>query len=255
MMFSNNKANILGINVTPTTVNELHAHIEKIILEGHHELILNVNVNCVNLAYQHPWLREFLNSADTVFCDGFGVMLGAKILGYKISERITYADWMWQLSEFAEPREFTFFYLGGRPGIAEKAAGKIRNRFPGIKIVGTAHGFFNKEKSSPENREIIRKINLLEPNILVLGFGMPTQEKWLMENWSDIDANIALTGGATFDYISGELRRAPLWMTAHGLEWLGRLLIEPKRLWKRYILGNPIFLWRVLLQRIGMIRY
>jgi N-acetylglucosaminyldiphosphoundecaprenol N-acetyl-beta-D-mannosaminyltransferase len=84
---------------------------------------------------------------------------------------------------------------------------------------------------------------------------MPLQERWLMENWDHIDANVALTGGAVFDYVSGELQRAPRWMTDNGLEWLGRLLIEPRRLWKRYLIGNPLFIWRVLKQRLGLLHF
>ena len=83
---------------------------------------------------------------------------------------------------------------------------------------------------------------------------MPLQEHWLMENWHRIESNIALTGGAVFDYVSGDLRRAPRWMNENGLEWLGRLVIEPRRLWRRYLVGNPHFLYRVFRQRLGLLR-
>lgn len=247
----NKKVNILGIQVDTLTVEELHKKINNILEQQEHKLILNVNVNCLNLTVQHPHLHHFLNTAEIVFCDGFGVMLGAKILGHHLPERITYADWMWKLAEYAEPRNFTFFFLGARPGIAKEAANRLQSRHKNLKIVGIQDGYFNKAQNNPENDLVIQKINAVKPNILVLGLGMPLQETWLMENWSKIDANIALTGGAVFDYLSGDLRRAPKWMTDNGLEWLGRLLIEPRRLWKRYVLGNPLFLWRVLKQRFG----
>ena len=121
-------------------------------------------------------------------------------------------------------------------------------------IAGTSHGYFNKEAYSAENQAVIESINKSRPNILIVGFGMPMQEKWLNENWQSIDSNIALTGGAVFDYISGELKRGPKWMTEHGLEWLARMLIEPKRLWKRYFIGNPKFLFHVILQRFGLLK-
>lgn len=246
------KLDILGVKVNPWQHQELHEQIHKYICENEKALVLNVNVNCLNLAHKYTWLREFLNSAEVVFCDGAGVILGARILGYRIPERITYADWMWELVEFAEPKGLSFYFLGGKPGIAEKAAKRISHHFPGIHILGTHHGYFNKKKDSYENKRIIQQINHLQPNILVLGFGMPLQEYWLRENWDTLNVNIALTGGAVFDYLSGELRRAPKWMTDHGFEWLGRLIIEPKRLWKRYILGNPQFLLRILKQRLGI---
>lgn len=246
---------ILGNKVHPLTTDTLHERIAGFIADAQHALVLNVNVHCLNLAFHDQTLRKFLNSADIVFCDGAGVVLGAKILGYTIPYRITYADWTWQLAEFAEPRGFTFFFLGAKPGVAEKAAGRLKERYPHLRIVGAHHGYFDKTLDSAENKAIIAAINAVNPNILLVGLGMPTQEKWLMENWSRIDANVALTGGAVFDYVSGELRRGPKWMTDHGLEWLARLLIEPRRLWKRYLFGNPLFFYRVLKQRLGLLRF
>jgi N-acetylglucosaminyldiphosphoundecaprenol N-acetyl-beta-D-mannosaminyltransferase len=242
---------ILGVTVHPCTVDELHREIEILIAKNAHALVLNVNVHCLNLAYEQPWLREFLNSATINFCDGTGVILGARIVGEEIPQRITYAEWTWQLAAFSDTNEFTFFFLGAKPGVAETAAARLQERYPGLKIVGIEHGYFDKSPNSPENRAVIRNINAVKPNFLLLGFGMPLQERWLMENWDAIDANIALTGGAVFDYISGELRRAPTWVTNYGFEWLGRLVIEPKRLWRRYIVGNPLFLWRIMKHRAG----
>jgi N-acetylglucosaminyldiphosphoundecaprenol N-acetyl-beta-D-mannosaminyltransferase len=246
------KIGILGVQTHILDKATLHSYMENIIMESRRALVLNVNVNCLNLAFDKKWLRDFLNEAEIVFCDGAGVMLGARILGHKIPERITYADWMWELAEFAESRNFSFYFLGAKPGTAQKAAERIHNRYRNIRILGYHHGYFDKSKNSYETKALIHSINKLKPNILVLGFGMPTQERWLMENWDRIDTNIALSGGAVFDYISGDLRRAPEWMTDHSLEWLGRLIIEPKRLWKRYLLGNPLFLWRVFMQRLNI---
>lgn len=245
------ECNILGIKVHPLSLGQLHQFILDAALQNRHSLVLNVNVHCLNLAYRDIALRDFLNQADIVFCDGAGVVLGARILGCHIPYRITYADWTWQLAEFACIHDLSFFFLGARPGIAEKAAAKLKARFPALRLVGVHHGYFDKTPGSIENEMVIQRINTAAPNILLIGFGMPSQERWLMENWGKIEANVALTGGAVFDYVSGDLRRAPRWMTDHGMEWLGRLLIEPQRLWKRYILGNPIFLWRVIMQRLG----
>lgn len=240
---------LLGIPVTPLTVPELHAYMADVIDRGQRALVLNVNVNCMNLAYENPWLREFLAESEVVFCDGAGVMLGARLLGAEIPERITYADWIWQLGAFSAARGDTFYFLGGRAGVAEKAAARLREAHPTLRIAGCHHGYFDKTRGGAENTAVIAEINRQQPNILVMGFGMPAQERWLQENWPDLNANIALTGGAVFDYLSGELRRAPTWMTANGLEWLGRLLIEPRRLYKRYLVGNPLFLARILRQR------
>ncbi|MFN2136689.1 MAG: WecB/TagA/CpsF family glycosyltransferase, partial [Candidatus Promineifilaceae bacterium] len=196
------------------------------------------------------WLRDFLNEANIVFCDGAGVIIGARILGKHIPERITYADWLYQFSEFSETQDFSLFFLGAKPGVADDAARHLVSIHPNLRIVGTQHGYFDKTASSQENEEIIAKINEAKPNILILGFGMPLQERWLMDNWHTVDANVALTGGAVFDYLSGRLSRAPGWMTDNSLEWLGRLVVEPKRLWRRYLVGNPLFMWRVLNERL-----
>jgi len=245
---------ILGVKVYPLDMVSLHDIMKAGIETGRRMLILNTNVHCLNLAHEHPWLCNFLNQSDIVFCDGAGVRLGARVLGYRIPPRITYADWIWQLAEFAESCSFSFFFLGARPGVADKAATRLKNCFPRLRIVGVHHGYFNKTPGSPENGAVIQKINDARPNVLIVGFGMPLQERWLMENWDRLEANVALTGGAVFDYVSGELRRAPSWMTDHGLEWLGRLIIEPRRLWQRYLIGNPLFLWRVLKQRLCLFK-
>ncbi|MFW6116411.1 MAG: WecB/TagA/CpsF family glycosyltransferase [bacterium] len=248
------KVDVLGVQVDPVTVPELHGTIDALIDAGSKARILHVNVSALNLAYEQRWLRDTLNQAELVFCDGAGAALGGRILGHRIPERITYADWMWQLACFAEERDHSFFFLGARRGVAEKAAAKLKARFPDLRILGTHHGYFDKTPGNPENEAVIEQINAVNPDILIVGFGMPLQERWLMENWDCIEAHVALTGGAVFDYVAGELRRAPRWMTNHGLEWLGRLIIEPRRLWKRYLIGNPLFVLRVLRRRMAQSR-
>lgn len=247
---SQERINILGVGVDPVTVEELHPKIKRYVEEYEHALVLNANAHCLNLAYEDGSLRDFLNGAEVVFCDGAGVVLAARVLGGHIPVRITYADWIWQLASFAAEEEFSLYFLGARPGIAEKAASKLIERYPKLKISGVHHGYFDQTVGSPQNNEIVRQINAAGADILVVGFGMPLQERWLMQNWKDINANVALTGGAVFDYVSGELRRGPRILVDNGFEWLARFLIEPARLWRRYLVGNPLFLWRVILQRL-----
>lgn len=234
----------------PVTVEELHAEIGETIRDGRHALVLNANVHCLNLAYIDPALRNFLNEAEVVFCDGAGVMLAARLLGRRIPERITYADWIWRLAAYAASEGFTLYFLGARPGVGEKAAEKLEEQYPDLRIAGVHHGYFDRSTDSPQNEAVITEINAVAPDILLVGFGMPLQERWLMENWHRIDTRVALTGGAVFDYVSGGLRRGPRILTDNGFEWLARLLVEPRRLWRRYVVGNPVFLLRVIRQRI-----
>jgi N-acetylglucosaminyldiphosphoundecaprenol N-acetyl-beta-D-mannosaminyltransferase len=255
MSIKNERECVLGIQLSTCGQVELLDAIGQGIKMESKMIVLSGNVHSFNLAYRQPWLRNFFNRADIVRLDGAGVRLGAWILGYRTPSRMTWADFAWDLAEFAEPRGFTFFFLGARPGVADKAAVNLKARYPDLRVVGTHHGYFDKTPGSAENEAVIEQINAVKPNFLIVGFGMPLQERWLMENWDRIDANVALTGGAVFDYVSGELQRAPRWMTENGLEWLGRLLIEPRRLWKRYLIGNPLFIWRVLKQRLGLLRF
>lgn len=243
---------IFGIPINNLSVDELHDEIASFIRKGKKTQILHANIHGLNLAYEEPWFSNQLKNADIVFCDGAGVRLGARILGNYIPPRITYADWMWQLGQFVEQEKFTLFFLGAKPEIASKAAEKMKARFSKLQIIGVEHGYFDKMPNSVENQAVIEKINDVKPNILIVGFGMPLQEKWLMENIDYLDVNVALTGGAVFDYLSGELSRAPKWMTENGMEWLGRLFIEPRRLWKRYLIGNPLFFLRIFQQKLKL---
>ena len=234
----------------PLTVGALHTDIERLVRGGRRGLVLNVNAHCLNLCYEDPRLRDFLNGAEAVLCDGAGVMLAARILGERIPQRITYADWIWQLADLASARGFSLYFLGARPGVAREAARRLRKRYPDLEIVGVRHGYFDHSAGAAENEAVVEEINASAPDILLVGLGMPLQERWLMENIERLDAGVVLTGGAVFDYVSGRLRRGPRFLTDSGFEWLARLLVEPRRLWRRYLLGNPLFLLRVLRQRL-----
>ncbi|MEX2092862.1 MAG: WecB/TagA/CpsF family glycosyltransferase, partial [Pirellulales bacterium] len=158
-----------------------------------------------------------------------------------------YDRWIWQLAELADQKGYRVFFLGGEPGVAAEAAKNIQRRFPRLKFVGTHHGYF--KKTGEETEQVIAAINQARPDILVLGFGMPVQEKWLRDNWNNVEAHVFLTGGAVFDYASGRASRAPAWMIRFNLEWLYRFMQEPKRLFIRYFWGNPYFMCKVLLEK------
>jgi N-acetylglucosaminyldiphosphoundecaprenol N-acetyl-beta-D-mannosaminyltransferase len=244
-------AALLGVRVDSVDVPELHRRIARTIDAGERSLVLNVNVNCLNLAWDRPWLRKLLNDADVVFADGAGVQLGLRLLGHPAPPRITYNTWMWQLAPFAAEHGYSLFLLGARPGVAEKAAERLMAAHPALRIAGTQHGYFDRAAGSAENAAVIEAVNASGAQILLLGMGMPMQEEWLAASWPLLRANIALTGGAALDYVAGELELPPRLLAEHGFEWLGRLIIEPRRLWRRYLLGNPLFLTRVARQRLG----
>jgi N-acetylglucosaminyldiphosphoundecaprenol N-acetyl-beta-D-mannosaminyltransferase len=242
---------VLGVGVDPITVAELHAEIVRLLRGGRLGLVLNVNAHCLNLCYRDRALRDSLNGADVVFCDGVGVVLAARILGGRIPARITYAAWIWQLADFAAAEGLSLYFLGARPGVAQEAARRLRERFPGLRIVGVRHGYFDHSAGSAENEAVLEEINAAAPDILLVGLGMPLQERWLTENRQRLDAGVALSCGAVFDYTSRRVSRGPRLLTEGGFEWLARLLREPRRLWRRYLLGNPLFLLRVVRQLLS----
>jgi N-acetylglucosaminyldiphosphoundecaprenol N-acetyl-beta-D-mannosaminyltransferase len=246
------KINLLGVHVDALSVDELHERIGAAVAKRDHLLVLYVNAHGLNLSYEHRWLREFLNQAAVVGPDGVGVAVAARMLGERPPERIALTDWIWDLGGFAAERDMSLFLVGGAPGVAERAADELRRRHPRVRVVGTHHGYFDKAREGSESRLVVDAINAAHPDILLVGFGMPIQEHWIKENWAGIDAAVGITGGAVMDYVSGTTRRGPAWMTGHGLEWLSRLVIEPRRLWRRYLLGNPVFLLRILRQRLRM---
>jgi N-acetylglucosaminyldiphosphoundecaprenol N-acetyl-beta-D-mannosaminyltransferase len=242
------RVGVLGVGVDRITAEALHEEITRL-ARRRGGVVLNVNAHCLNLLHEDEELKDFFAAADVVFCDGAGVRLAARLLGARLPERITYADWFPRLASLAEGRGLSLFFLGARPGVAREAARRLLRSHPGLKIAGARHGFFDHRSGSPENEAAVAEINAARPDVLVLGLGMPLQERWLMENRRRLDFGVALTGGAVFDYASGRLRRGPRFLTDNGFEWLARLLVEPRRLWRRYLLGNPLFIARVLAQR------
>jgi N-acetylglucosaminyldiphosphoundecaprenol N-acetyl-beta-D-mannosaminyltransferase len=212
-------------------------------------IIGNANVRSMNFAYELSWYRDFLNNADLAFCDGFGVLLGAKLLGYPLQSvhRMTCPDYIEDLALACEKEDVSVFLLAGKPGVVDKAITKLVALTPNLRIQGH-HGYF--EKSGEENDAVIDKINTFKPGVLYVGFGMPLQERWILDNINRIESRVFLPLGACLDFYTGSVYRGPRWMTDRGLEWLTRLVIDPKRLWERYIVGNPLFFYRLLRERI-----
>jgi N-acetylglucosaminyldiphosphoundecaprenol N-acetyl-beta-D-mannosaminyltransferase len=241
---------ILGIKITSAEMQEIHNEISRLIDKEGQSFILSGNIHGLNMAKKYRWLANFYNRSDLVRVDGVGVVLGARLLGNQICSRITWADWGWHLAEYLAQKGHSLYLLGGPVGIADRAAEMLKNHAPGLKLLGTHHGYF--EKKGPENMAVIEKINRLEPDILVVGMGMPLQEKWLLEHHNAIRAKVFITAGAAFEYFAGTLKRCPPWMGNMGLEWLFRLMQDPQRMAKRYLWGNTVFILAVLKKRLGL---
>jgi N-acetylglucosaminyldiphosphoundecaprenol N-acetyl-beta-D-mannosaminyltransferase len=211
--------------------------------------VMYVNAHVLNQSAGNPQLRETLEAADLVYCDGYGVRLAARALEVETPHRMTGADWIWDLSALLEPAGQSLYLLGSEPGIADAAARRLERRFPDLRVVGTHHGYF--DVGSAHDDRVIEHINARRPDFLLVGMGTPKQEQWVRENAARLDVDVVWTVGALFDYVSGRVPRAPAWLADNGLEWIFRLAIEPQRMWRRYLLGNPVFVSRVLHQARG----
>lgn len=237
---------ILGVRADVIAQQALISLIDETIRNDRQATITNLNINAMEFAYKLDWFREFTNFSDVVICDGFGIKLASKFFYGKDLFRYTHMDWFNDLASLCAANHYSMFFLGTRSEIVEKAARKAEDKFSGLPMAGFHHGFFDKTSGNIENEKVIDMINSINPDVLIVGFGMPIQEKWLLENSHRLKTHVIITAGGFFDYLSGETRRAPTWMTDHGMEWLGRLIIDPGRLWRRYLLGNPLFFWRVI---------
>jgi N-acetylglucosaminyldiphosphoundecaprenol N-acetyl-beta-D-mannosaminyltransferase len=206
--------------------------------------VMYVNAHVVNQSRVTPGLGDALRKADLVYCDGYGVRLAARVLNMPVPHRMTGADWIWGLATLCERSGQSIYLLGSEPPLARDAAARLRRWYPNLDVVGAHHGFFDLD--SPHNERVIEDINAHGPRIVLVGMGTPKQELWVDRYADQLGGAVTWTVGALFDYVSGHTPRAPRWLADNGLEWIFRLMIEPDRMWRRYLLGNPVFLSRVL---------
>lgn len=200
-----------------------------------------VNANCINVARGDERYRECLQRAELVLADGSGVLLACRLLGIPIRHNLNGTDLVPLLLGRAASEERSVFIVGGRPGVATVAAARLANRMPGLRIVGHASGYM----SPAEEEELIDRIAELKPDILLVGRGVPAQELWLDHHWDRLKVGLGLAVGALIDFVAGVFPRAPRWMRATGIEWCWRLAHEPRRLARRYLIGNAVFLMDV----------
>jgi N-acetylglucosaminyldiphosphoundecaprenol N-acetyl-beta-D-mannosaminyltransferase len=208
--------------------------------------VMYVNAHVLNQSREISDLRDALETADLVYCDGYGVRLAAKALDAEIPHRMTGADWIWGLAGLCEGAQRSVYLLGSEPGVAAEAGKRLQRWYPRLRVAGTHHGFF--EAGSAHDDRVLEDINACRPDIVLVGMGTPKQELWVQRNAGRVDADVVWTVGALFDYVSGRVPRAPAWLADNGLEWIFRLAIEPQRMWRRYLLGNPVFISRVMAQ-------
>jgi N-acetylglucosaminyldiphosphoundecaprenol N-acetyl-beta-D-mannosaminyltransferase len=205
--------------------------------------VMYVNAHVVNQSRENAELLAALRGADLVYCDGYGVRMAARALDIPVPHRMTGADWIWGLAALCERAGQSLYLLGSEPPYAREAARKLERHYPQLDIVGAHHGYFDLD--SPHAARVVEDINARRPGIVLVGMGTPKQELWVERHADRVDADVLWTVGALLDYVAGRVPRAPRWLADNGAEWIFRLAIEPHRMWRRYLLGNPAFIGRV----------
>lgn len=199
-------------------------------------LIANHNAHSLFLLRRSAPLKAFFAAADLIQIDSAPLIAWGRLLGLPLrpAMRSTYLDWRDDFWKLAEARRWRVFYLGGAPGVAETAAQRLRDRYPRAAIA-VRHGYFDPAPDSPVGREVVAEIKAFDPDVLMVGMGMPRQEIWSLENGAALRRGVILTVGAAFDYEAGVQNTPPRWTGRFGVEWLARLIDQPGRLSQRYL--------------------
>ncbi len=235
-------SHLFHVPIDRLTQAQFLARLEEFMEEKGQRVVLYVNAHCVNQALRDRRYAAILREADLIYADGMGVVWASRLFGEPLPERLTLGDFLPQLCALCSTRGYRLFIMAGLPGVADHAAHRLKAQFPTLQIVGTHHGYFPPE----ENDAVIERINQAKPHILLVGMGVPKQEKWIWQYRDRLRVPVMWGVGALFDYYAGKTPRAPVWMRAAGCEWAFRLLVEPRRLWKRYLLGNAFFILRAM---------
>ena len=241
---------ILGIRINNMSMAEALGWIQER-LEGEEQAVVSMtnahcaNVSCLNAAYHEALLASGLNLAD-----GAGVRLAGKLKRTPIRQNVNGTDMFPRLCAMLQGTGKSIYLLGGRPGVAKGVAQWIGKRYPRTVIAGYRDGYF----SAPEEAIVAAQIRASGATLLLVAMGVPQQELWIQRNLTDTGVRVAMGVGGLFDFYSGRIPRAPAWMREVGIEWIYRLMQEPGRMWKRYLIGNWTFLLRFLLHEWNLYR-
>ena len=204
-----------------------------------------VNAHCANVAQTDARYLHTLNSSELCLADGSGVKLGAAMKGYRILENVNGTDLFPRILFRLQESGGKLSLLGAKPGIVDLVAEYIERTYPGVRIGVVQHGYFSED----EEESIIQSVANSDSGILLVAFGVPKQDLWLAHHLPRLNLGVGIGVGGLFDFYSGTIPRAPSWLRSLGMEWAFRLCQEPQRLWRRYLIGNFLFLYRVMVDR------
>lgn len=243
------KQPLLNTYVNNVDMQEAIAAIETMIVDKRKAYVVAINVDVVMKIEKDAALKKIVDSADMVLVDGMPLVWISRMHGAPVKAKISGSDLVPRLMKRASQKGYSVFIIGGKEGIAEKAGKNLKRRHSGIRIVGTYAPPFGFEKDEEELDKINSMISAAHPDLLIACFGCPKQEKWIYENYMKYDAGVSICAGATVDFLAGNVRRAPRWMSNHGLEWFYRFMQEPKRMFKRYFIDDTKILGLMLKYR------
>ncbi len=233
---------ILDVCVHRVTLSAVCAQMEAFIRSGRPHQIVTVNMDFIRLARQNPDFRAAVNAADLVVPDGVPVLWAARLLRRPLGERVTGVDLVEQGAALAAAHGYRVFLLGAAPGVADAAAAALVRRHPRLCLAGTyapPMGPF----TAKEDARMVAAVRAARPHLLFVAFGAPRQELWIRAHLEELAVPVCVGVGGTFNFLSGAIPRAPVWMRRAGLEWAHRLAQEPGRLWRRYLVHDlPVFL-------------
>ncbi|WP_373231287.1 WecB/TagA/CpsF family glycosyltransferase [Cohnella sp.] len=225
---------------------DLMLYIDSLIQSGESAYIVTCNVDHLIKLKKDEHFRRVYSEAGSIVADGMPIVWASRILRKPLKQRVSGADMLRKLGRSLEERSYRMFFLGASEGVAEKAKQQLLTVFPKLQIVGTHSPSYGFERNEEENERIIKIIREAKPDIVWVGVGAPKQEKWIHNYHRRYGTSVSIGVGAAFDFISGNVKRAPLLVQKLGLEWLWRLFQEPKRLWKRYLIDDMQFLGLLL---------
>jgi len=233
--------NLMGVNFMNTTMKDAVELIKYKIQKREKSNMYFINADTLNKSYEQTSLRHILNKTKYVFPDGSGIKMASNMVNMPLKQNMNGTDMFPFLCKMAEEEEIKIFLYGAQDGVAEKMKEKILQEFPKLQIVGAINGY------DFHDNEVINMMNYSKAELVFVAKGAPLQEEWIDKHSNKILAPVIMGVGGLFDFYSGNIPRSPIWMREIGMEWVYRLLQEPKRMWKRYILGNPLFLIRIYL--------
>lgn len=243
---TNKRIKMLNTTIDVLSYDETIKLVEKYVDTKTPLHLMGVNADKINELNKNPKLKEIVNSCGVINADGASVVLASKFLGDRLPERVAGVDLMESLVKLSVDKGYSVYLLGAKQEVVEKTSEVLCEKYPGLNICGFRNGYFSRD----DWRDISEELNRLNPDFIFVGITSPLKEYLIEYLQNNGNKGVFMGVGGSFDVISGNIARAPVWMQEHNLEWLFRVSQEPRRLFKRYFVGNTVFIVSVLKEKL-----